>query len=156
MSHTLIIFISSTPLQLSKNISFQLGSRQITDLIVVGGWGRTFQQVLFISEEWDWCFLGGNLQQFGVCIFFFRCISIFFVEFQAYFGQDYARTAWIHSIVDCATMLCGVYCVFTSSMIAFSSAPSVLGAPISQCSRLGRMDAVDSQRSGVSEPFPLV
>ncbi|KAM6346775.1 LOW QUALITY PROTEIN: monocarboxylate transporter 12 [Alca torda] len=35
-----------------------------------------------------------------------RCISIFFVEFQAYFGQDYARTAWIHSIVDCATMLC--------------------------------------------------
>uniref|UniRef100_A0A8C0FNR7 Solute carrier family 16 member 12 n=1 Tax=Bubo bubo TaxID=30461 RepID=A0A8C0FNR7_BUBBB len=37
-----------------------------------------------------------------------RCISIFFVEFQAYFGQDYARTAWIHSIVDCATMLCGL------------------------------------------------
>uniref|UniRef100_A0A8B9F062 Monocarboxylate transporter 12 n=1 Tax=Amazona collaria TaxID=241587 RepID=A0A8B9F062_9PSIT len=35
-----------------------------------------------------------------------RCISIFFVEFQTYFGQDYARTAWIHSIVDCATMLC--------------------------------------------------
>ncbi|XP_053548896.1 monocarboxylate transporter 12 [Bombina bombina] len=33
------------------------------------------------------------------------CISIFFVEFQAYFGQDYSRTAWIHSIVDCSTML---------------------------------------------------
>ncbi|XP_077206450.1 monocarboxylate transporter 12 isoform X3 [Paroedura picta] len=37
-----------------------------------------------------------------------RCISIFFVEFQTYFAQDYARTAWIHSIVDCATMLCGL------------------------------------------------
>ncbi|XP_028651284.1 monocarboxylate transporter 12-B [Erpetoichthys calabaricus] len=35
-----------------------------------------------------------------------RCISIFFVEFQLYFGQDYSRTAWIHSLADCATMLC--------------------------------------------------
>lgn len=35
-----------------------------------------------------------------------RCISVFFVEFQTYFGQDYAQTAWIHSIVDCVTMLC--------------------------------------------------
>lgn len=35
-----------------------------------------------------------------------RCISIFFVEFQTYFTQDYAQTAWIHSIVDCMTMLC--------------------------------------------------
>lgn len=37
MSHTLIIFVSNTPLQLSKNIS-QLGSRQTTDLIVIRGW----------------------------------------------------------------------------------------------------------------------
>ncbi|XP_012910212.1 monocarboxylate transporter 12 [Mustela putorius furo] len=35
-----------------------------------------------------------------------RCISIFFVEFQTYFTQDYAQTAWIHSIIDCVTMLC--------------------------------------------------
>ncbi|KAM5236489.1 monocarboxylate transporter 12 [Ctenodactylus gundi] len=35
-----------------------------------------------------------------------RCISIFFVEFQTYFAQDYAQTAWIHSIIDCMTMLC--------------------------------------------------
>lgn len=35
-----------------------------------------------------------------------RCISIFFVEFQAHFGADYAATAWIHSLVDCSTMLC--------------------------------------------------
>lgn len=38
-----------------------------------------------------------------------RCISIFFVEFQTSFTQDYAQTAWIHSIVDCVTMLCGEY-----------------------------------------------
>ncbi|XP_074519932.1 monocarboxylate transporter 12-B [Halichoeres trimaculatus] len=35
-----------------------------------------------------------------------RCVSIFFVEFQAHFGADYAATAWIHSLVDCTTMLC--------------------------------------------------
>uniref|UniRef100_A0A3B4XX95 Solute carrier family 16 member 12b n=1 Tax=Seriola lalandi dorsalis TaxID=1841481 RepID=A0A3B4XX95_SERLL len=35
-----------------------------------------------------------------------RCISIFFVEFQAHFGADYSATAWIHSLVDCTTMLC--------------------------------------------------
>lgn len=38
-----------------------------------------------------------------------RCISIFFVEFQAHFGADYSATAWIHSLVDCTTMLCGQY-----------------------------------------------
>ncbi|XP_043912274.1 monocarboxylate transporter 12 [Protopterus annectens] len=35
-----------------------------------------------------------------------RCISVFFVEFQSHFTEDYTRTAWIHSIVDSATMLC--------------------------------------------------
>uniref|UniRef100_A0A3P9CLG1 Solute carrier family 16 member 12b n=1 Tax=Maylandia zebra TaxID=106582 RepID=A0A3P9CLG1_9CICH len=35
-----------------------------------------------------------------------RCVSIFFVEFQAHFGADYAATAWIHSLLDCSTMLC--------------------------------------------------
>ncbi|XP_041818833.1 monocarboxylate transporter 12-B-like [Chelmon rostratus] len=35
-----------------------------------------------------------------------RCVSIFFVEFQAHFGADYSATAWIHSLVDCTTMLC--------------------------------------------------
>eukprot|EP00064_Thunnus_orientalis_P023289 superscaffoldBa00008651_g23523 len=34
------------------------------------------------------------------------CVSIFFVEFQAHFGADYSTTAWIHSLVDCTTMLC--------------------------------------------------
>ncbi|KAM3592679.1 uncharacterized protein V6R79_023409 [Siganus canaliculatus] len=35
-----------------------------------------------------------------------RCVSIFFVEFQAQFRTDYAATAWVHSLVDCTTMLC--------------------------------------------------
>ncbi|MBN3302727.1 MT12B protein, partial [Amia calva] len=35
-----------------------------------------------------------------------RCISIFFVEFQMQFARDYSGTAWIHSLVDCVTMLC--------------------------------------------------
>ncbi|XP_047233571.1 monocarboxylate transporter 12-B-like [Girardinichthys multiradiatus] len=35
-----------------------------------------------------------------------RCISIFFVEFQTHFEADYSSTAWIHSLVDCTTMLC--------------------------------------------------
>ncbi|XP_038159137.1 monocarboxylate transporter 12-B isoform X1 [Cyprinodon tularosa] len=34
-----------------------------------------------------------------------RCISIFFAEFQAHFGATYSSTAWIHSLVDCTTML---------------------------------------------------
>lgn len=36
-----------------------------------------------------------------------RCVSIFFVEFQSHFGSDYSATAWVHSLVDCTTMLCG-------------------------------------------------
>ncbi|XP_072545001.1 monocarboxylate transporter 12-B [Salminus brasiliensis] len=35
-----------------------------------------------------------------------RCISIFFVEFHMHFSSEYSRTAWIHSLVDCTTMLC--------------------------------------------------
>lgn len=35
-----------------------------------------------------------------------RCISIFFAEFQSHFGSDYSATAWVHSLVDCTTMLC--------------------------------------------------
>ncbi|KAM9364987.1 monocarboxylate transporter 12-B-like [Pholidichthys leucotaenia] len=35
-----------------------------------------------------------------------RCVSMFFVEFQMHFAKDYATTAWIHSLIDCTTMLC--------------------------------------------------
>ncbi|CAH2322127.1 monocarboxylate transporter 12 [Pelobates cultripes] len=47
-----------------------------------------------------------------------RCISIFFVEFQVYFGQDYSRTAWIHSIVDCSTMLCAPLGSYVSNHVS--------------------------------------
>ncbi|XP_060951484.1 monocarboxylate transporter 12-B [Limanda limanda] len=36
-----------------------------------------------------------------------RCTSIFFMEFQDHFGADYSETAWIHSLLDCSTMLFG-------------------------------------------------
>lgn len=45
----------------------------------------------------------------GSVVFLYRCISIFFVEFQMHFGRDYSGTAWIHSLVDCTTMLCGMW-----------------------------------------------
>ncbi|XP_030058917.1 monocarboxylate transporter 12 isoform X1 [Microcaecilia unicolor] len=47
-----------------------------------------------------------------------RCISIFFVEFQTYFAQDYARTAWIHSIADCTTMACAPLGSFVSNHLS--------------------------------------
>ncbi|XP_055502535.1 monocarboxylate transporter 12-B isoform X3 [Leucoraja erinacea] len=51
-----------------------------------------------------------------------RCLSIFFVEFQNYFAQDYAMTAWIHSTVDCTTMLFG--CGYA---LAYSPAIAIVG-----------------------------
>lgn len=35
-----------------------------------------------------------------------RCYCVFFVELQRHFLADYWSTAWIHSLVDCFTMLC--------------------------------------------------
>lgn len=37
----------------------------------------------------------------------FRCVSVFFVEFQLHFEKDYSTTAWIHSLTDATTMLSG-------------------------------------------------
>lgn len=85
-----------------------------------------------------------HVQHIGVHVFCPRCISIFFVEFQAYFGQDYARTAWIHSIVDCATMLCGVYYPFKCNVAAFASAPSGFSMHTSWWSQRGKRDTVIS------------
>lgn len=50
----------------------------------------------------SYCFLKSALSHAGC-----RCVSIFFVEFQSYFSRDYSATAWIHSLLDCTTMLCG-------------------------------------------------
>ncbi|XP_069467425.1 monocarboxylate transporter 12 [Ambystoma mexicanum] len=55
---------------------------------------------------WGWMIVAGCFLVTVCTRAVTRCISIFFVEFQTYFGEDYSRTAWIHSIVDCSTMLC--------------------------------------------------
>ncbi|XP_027862944.1 monocarboxylate transporter 12-B-like [Xiphophorus couchianus] len=71
------------------------------------GGGRRASRVTNLPEGgWGWmvvasCFLA------TICIrAVTRCISMFFVEFQMYFERDYSTTAWIHSMIDCTTMLC--------------------------------------------------
>uniref|UniRef100_A0A665TFC6 Solute carrier family 16 member 12a n=1 Tax=Echeneis naucrates TaxID=173247 RepID=A0A665TFC6_ECHNA len=44
-----------------------------------------------------------------------RCVSIFFVAFQLHFEKDYSTTAWIHSLIDCTTMLCAPLASFLAS-----------------------------------------
>ncbi|KAG7325236.1 hypothetical protein KOW79_011552 [Hemibagrus wyckioides] len=55
---------------------------------------------------WGWMIVAGCFMVTVCTRAVTRCISIFFVEFQMHFGRDYSGTAWIHSLVDCTTMLC--------------------------------------------------
>ncbi|XP_014013768.2 monocarboxylate transporter 12-B isoform X1 [Salmo salar] len=55
---------------------------------------------------WGWMIVAGCFLVTVCTRAVTRCISIFFVEFQMYFGADCSGTAWIHSLVDCTTMLC--------------------------------------------------
>ncbi|CAM4708979.1 hypothetical protein PO909_012923 [Leuciscus waleckii] len=55
---------------------------------------------------WGWMIVAGCFVVTVCTRAVTRCISIFFVEFQMHFGRDYSGTAWIHSLVDCTTMLC--------------------------------------------------
>ncbi|XP_028989686.1 monocarboxylate transporter 12-B [Betta splendens] len=64
-----------------------------------------------------------------------RCISIFFVEFQAQFGADYAATAWIHSLVDCTTMLCAPLGSLLGNRWSCRAAV-ILGGVLSSCGLL--------------------
>ncbi|XP_059180858.1 monocarboxylate transporter 12-B [Centropristis striata] len=59
-----------------------------------------------VDGGWGWVIVGCCFMMTVCTRAVTRCISIFFVEFQAHFGADYAATAWIHSLVDCSTMLC--------------------------------------------------
>ncbi len=63
----------------------------------------------------SYCFLKSALSH-AVC----RCVSMFFVEFQSYFSRDYSATAWIHSLLDCTTMLCGKPCVLSIEKLSDS------------------------------------
>ncbi|KAL2078343.1 hypothetical protein ACEWY4_026028 [Coilia grayii] len=67
---------------------------------------RTVEDVLPPDGGWGWMIVAGCFMVTVCTRAVTRCISIFFVEFQIHFGHDYSGTAWIHSIVDCTTMLC--------------------------------------------------
>ncbi|XP_047206997.1 monocarboxylate transporter 12-B-like isoform X2 [Girardinichthys multiradiatus] len=57
---------------------------------------------------WGWIVVAGCFLA-TICIrAVTRCISMFFVEFQTHFEQDSSSTAWIHSMIDSTTMLCGL------------------------------------------------
>uniref|UniRef100_A0A3B4C0Z6 Major facilitator superfamily (MFS) profile domain-containing protein n=1 Tax=Pygocentrus nattereri TaxID=42514 RepID=A0A3B4C0Z6_PYGNA len=55
---------------------------------------------------WGWMIVAGCFLTTICTRAVTRCVSIFFVEFHMHFSSDYSRTAWIHSLVDCTTMLC--------------------------------------------------
>ncbi|KAI7804733.1 monocarboxylate transporter 12 [Triplophysa rosa] len=55
---------------------------------------------------WGWMIVAGCFLTTVCTRGVTRCVSIFFVEFQTYFSRDYSATAWIHSLLDCTTMLC--------------------------------------------------
>ncbi|KAL6478212.1 hypothetical protein MHYP_G00140470 [Metynnis hypsauchen] len=55
---------------------------------------------------WGWMIVAGCFLTTICTRAVTRCVSIFFVEFHIHFSSDYSRTAWIHSLVDCTTMLC--------------------------------------------------
>ncbi|XDV43162.1 hypothetical protein PO909_011685 [Leuciscus waleckii] len=57
---------------------------------------------------WGWMIVAGCFLTTVCTRAVTRCVSIFFVEFQSYFSRDYSATAWIHSLLDCTTMLCAV------------------------------------------------
>ncbi|XP_073345798.1 LOW QUALITY PROTEIN: monocarboxylate transporter 12-B-like [Pagrus major] len=58
-----------------------------------------------LDGGWGWVIVGCCFMVTVCTRAVTRCVSIFFVEFQAHFGADYAATAWVHSLVDCTTML---------------------------------------------------
>ncbi|XP_076016497.1 monocarboxylate transporter 12-B-like [Genypterus blacodes] len=56
--------------------------------------------------SWGWMVVAGCFLA-TICIrAVTRCVSMFFVEFQLHFERDYSTTSWIHSLIDCTTMLC--------------------------------------------------
>ncbi|TRY62392.1 hypothetical protein DNTS_007872 [Danionella cerebrum] len=87
------------------------GSLEFKDTEVKGREGSMAQEkkkggVLPPDGGWGWMVVVGCFVVTVCTRAVTRCISIFFVEFQMHFARDYSGTAWIHSLVDCTTMLC--------------------------------------------------
>ncbi|XP_062256712.1 monocarboxylate transporter 12-B-like isoform X2 [Platichthys flesus] len=79
---------------------------------------------------WGWMIVAGCFLA-TICIrAVTRCVSIFFVEFQLHFEQDYSTTAWIHSLIDCTTMLCAPLGGFLGSRVS-CRATVILGGLLS-------------------------
>ncbi|KAG7512515.1 monocarboxylate transporter 12-B-like [Solea senegalensis] len=67
---------------------------------------------------WGWMIVAGCFLS-TICIrAVTRCISMFFMEFQLHFDTDYSTTAWIHSLIDCTTMLCAPLGGFLGSRLS--------------------------------------
>ncbi|XP_029926891.1 monocarboxylate transporter 12-B-like [Myripristis murdjan] len=72
-----------------------------------GSGGKGASRVVTAPDGgWGWMIVAGCFLTTICTRAVTRCISIFFVEFQLHFERDYSTTAWIHSLVDCTTMLC--------------------------------------------------
>ncbi|XP_022608609.1 monocarboxylate transporter 12-B-like isoform X2 [Seriola dumerili] len=78
--------------------------------------GRRMSGVIVPPEGgWGWMIVAGCFLA-TICIrAVTRCVSMFFVEFQLHFEKDYSTTAWIHSLIDCTTMLCAPLAGFLGS-----------------------------------------
>ncbi|KAG7228497.1 hypothetical protein INR49_007670 [Caranx melampygus] len=94
------------------------GGRRTTGVTVPpeGGWGWMIVAACFLAT---------------ICIrAVTRCVSMFFVEFQLHFDKDYSTTAWIHSLIDCITMLCAPLAGFLGSRLT-CRATVILGGVLS-------------------------
>ncbi|XP_019943064.2 monocarboxylate transporter 12-B-like isoform X1 [Paralichthys olivaceus] len=93
--------------------------------------GRSVSGVTTAPEGgWGWMIVAGCFLA-TICIrAVTRCVSIFFVEFQLHFEQDYSTTAWIHSLIDCTTMLCAPLGGFLGSRLS-CRATMILGGLLS-------------------------
>ncbi|XP_034465629.1 monocarboxylate transporter 12-B-like isoform X2 [Hippoglossus hippoglossus] len=93
--------------------------------------GRSTSGVTTAPEGgWGWMIVAGCFLA-TICIrAVTRCVSIFFVEFQLHFEQDYSTTAWIHSLIDCTTMLCAPLGGFLGSRVS-CRATVILGGLLS-------------------------
>ncbi|XP_070696600.1 monocarboxylate transporter 12-B-like [Pempheris klunzingeri] len=79
---------------------------------------------------WGWMIVAGCFLAIMCIRAVTRCVSMFFVEFQLHFEKDYSTTAWIHSLIDCTTMLCAPLGGFLGNRIS-CRATVILGGLLS-------------------------